>query len=289
MFSMNADPYHVREELNRQVPQTLARSAEIIIPENYALLRQINIPSAATSRLRQVIRLQLDRLSPFRGDDVLFDCYPVDIRDTINAGSIDASEKAIEVIIVPKQRVFLIEQMLRNLGIVPRKISLKGTKAHFPPSGLPWTKQTQQLVIAWLSVIIVIAAALTFSPYLSDADINDLKEKVDYLEPEVKRALSYRNEIQKYQLPPKALTANRAAVLDLVLDLTHRLPDTIHLRRLEIKGDHISMNGVTTQPTHLESIFKRSSLLSRTTITYNELKGNFTATAMFRNPQNREH
>lgn len=280
-FSMEADAHDIREDLARRAPLLLPESVDVALPRTCALFRTITVPVSALPRLRQVVRLQLDRLSPFRGDDVQFDSYAIGDLPSISA-SPESANVLIEVVIISKQRLFSVEKMLRGAGLVPRAFGIEGSPARFSPHGLPWAKRTQHRAIALLSGILLFSAAMLLGPMASSADIDDLRTARETMAPLASRALAEHEELVRYQLPQQALSAGRAAVLDVILDLTRRLPDDINLTRLEFDGNQLVLEGMAPGLKQVSSAIARSSLLTQIKVLPGHAAGQFTVTARLR-------
>ena len=287
-FANNTPPYVVQEELTRRAPVVLTHSAEVVLPANEGLFKRIRIPSDAVAQVRQVVQLQLDRLSPFRGDDVQFDCRVLE-ETTISSDSVQSGngDALVEVVIVPKRRLMAIEQMLRETGIVPSAFCLDGVTARFATQGLPWTKQAQHRTAAIFLTFVLVIAAIAFGPSSGEADIADLKANTETLAPLVEHALADRKSLERYQLPPQALSADRAAVTDVVIDLTQLLPDNVYLTELKVRGDLVSMQGVATAAVPVGTLLRRSIWLTNVEVTRQDSNDHFTATAALRRSPSR--
>lgn len=69
----------------------------LLLPAHGALRRQVTLPGAAADRLRDVLRFEIDRQTPFSADEVYFDARPLGRRGD---GMIDA-----ELVVVPRARL----------------------------------------------------------------------------------------------------------------------------------------------------------------------------------------
>jgi len=69
----------------------------LLLPAQGALRRQVTLPGAAAGRLRDVLRFEIDRQTPFSADEVYFDARPLGRRGD---GMIDA-----ELVVVPRARL----------------------------------------------------------------------------------------------------------------------------------------------------------------------------------------
>lgn len=282
-FLNTAIAYEVAEELSRNAPLSLARGVEVVLPNTDGLLKRIKIPATARSRMRQVIRLQLDRIFPLRGDDVLFDCYLADGKQITSPPSLPAiGEVLIETAMVPKRRILAVEHMLRETGLVPKTFLLAETPARFTPQGLPWTKQDQSRAIAMGVGLITFAGAVLLGPTMRDWDIADLTAEIDSVTPQVRRAIDERAKLERYQLPLQALSPDRVTALDLILDLTRRFPDNTNVQRLDVRGSQVWIKISSSSAQIAQSLLHKSPLLTQVKIMQGETAETFSATATLR-------
>lgn len=275
--------YDIREEIARNAPLALTRSVDVVLPRSDGLFRRIRLPANAATRLRPIVRLQLDRLSPFRGDDVHFDCYTVaDPEIPFDPEPMGTTEILVEVAIMPKRQLIAVEQMLRELGLVPRAFVFEGVPARLSALGLPWTKSAQHRIAVLLAGLLMLVAAVLLGPTMSNNEIDDLKSEIDMTMPQVQHALAERDALSRYQLPAQALSPDRAQVLALILDLTKRLPDTAHIARLAVNGTRVELEGRAPMAVPIKSLLTRSPLLTHTQVDRNASNGSFSAVATLR-------
>lgn len=261
VICLNASqPAHeLREQLEQMAPAALSNSVDVVVPKTDVLIRRISLPAAASKRLKSVVRLQLDRLSPFRGDDVQFDTRICEVSEAFSNGSNDI---IIDVAIVPKSKLHAVEQKIREVGLVPRLFRVADSTFAFAPTGLPWTKQRQSQALLVLTGIAFWFAAFWLAPVLQEREITSLSNEITSLEPKVRHATAVRDELSRYQLPPQALTSNRARALDLLFELTQQLPKDAHLTNLELVDAQVTLRGSATQSAEVVQLLKKSTLLS---------------------------
>ena len=257
----NIAPHDLRDELSRKAPDSFRQSVDVTLPRQAALFKRHYFPRAAEARLKQVVRLQLDRLSPFRGDDVMFDCWLLpEGEGALPLGREDSI--GVEIAILPKRSLFEFENSIRALGLTPHIFRVANSPATFAPVGLPWTKHSQRRAMISVLGISLILAAIVLSPGLGNREISDLRSQIEAVRPKVERAQAERDELSRYQLPPQALSADRSATMDLVQDLTKRLPDSASVTRLRVVGRNITIEGRTTAQSDIRAAISRSPMLS---------------------------
>lgn len=266
----------LRDILGKLFPDGLASSVDVVIAPGSVLTRKITVPIAALSRLRSVVQLQLDRLSPFKGDDVLFDCRLVEAAETA------AEDIQVEIVIVPKAAVTTLEQRLRRIGLVPSSFRIGDSGFAVKTGGVPWTRQRQIQALLVFGTILVWAAALWLAPLMRDNEIASLQAEVDSLSPQVVRAERLRQALSRYTLPPDALSANRGRALDVLLSLTHTLPDSVHVGSLSLAKNTLSLSGTAPANVPVQKILMRTDLFEKTHVTGDQQGGRFTFAATLR-------
>lgn len=283
IFSSSMAAYEIQEEVFRNAPLALTRSVDVVLLRSDALFKRVRLPASATTRLRQIIRLQLDRLSPFRGDDVHFDCYTVEQPQPPLSSELAGSDDiTVEVAIVSKPQLLAAEQKLREIGLVPRAFCFAGGPARLAALGFPWTKSAQHRMAAASAGLLLFLAAILLGPTMRDREIGELKVEIEALAPQVQHALAERDELFRYQLPPQALSSNRVPVLDLILDLTKRIPDNAHISRLDVIGTQVEFQGSAPTSLDIKSLLTRSLLLEHLQVDRDRSNGSFSANAALR-------
>jgi general secretion pathway protein L len=247
----------LRESLRRLFPDGLASSVGIILRRDEALFRRLVLPAAAAPRLRSVVRLQLDRLSPFRGDDIYFDCA------VYAAGDTGAGEICVEVVLLPKAVLSKLEHRLRTVGLVPRHFRFNGSDLELSPIGLPLTKQRRKQLafaafgcFAWLSAVLL-------APHLADSEVSALQSEITAAAPQTNRALRLKSLLEGYQLPPEAISAHRADAIEILATLTRLLPKPTHITEFNMENGAISLRGTAETAASLQTKLMRSGLFRR--------------------------
>jgi len=98
-------------------PSRAERPRWLLLPAGQVLRRRITLPATATDRLRAVVAHELDRQTPFRADQVSYDCRVL---------AVDATSKMaqVELLVLPKDR---LDAALAALG--PLAVGLSGVDA----------------------------------------------------------------------------------------------------------------------------------------------------------------
>ena len=258
---LSIDPNRPTDEsfdlLGKHHYAALENGVNVQLPEGDVLIRHITLPAAAVGRLRSVVRLQLDRLSPFRGDDVSFDCRAVGVSDE---GAVE-----IEVGIASKSTLYGYEQKLRAIGLTPRTFRLPTSPLQFPTKGIPWTKERQRHILVAALGICVWIAAFWFAPSARDAEIADLGGQISYLRSAADKAQAERRQLNHYVLPPEAILAYHEPTLDMLATLAQLLPPDTHLTELTLDNDVVRLKGTAASVNGVETALRKSKIFGAIT------------------------
>jgi general secretion pathway protein L len=242
----------MRERIARLAPACLDRRIDAFIPAESGLTRRLVLPAAAEQRLRSVIELQLARLSPFRAEDVRFDCRRV--------GEESGGEIDVEVAIVPKQTLEAMEQRLERLGISVRRFRFADSPFSFATVASRHTYHERlQYIFGAVAVVAFIAAAV-LAPVLRTVELDGLSADVGRLRGPAHQAASLRDELVRARGPLDAAAAvlARPDPLDVLQRLTVLLPADAQLTDLKIDRAEVRLSGYGGNAGKLAAILRNS-------------------------------
>lgn len=237
-----------------QIPQSI-----FALPASAVLLREMTLPALAPADLRRLVALDLDRLTPLRSDNVLFD---------VERGEMASDGRCqITIGIIRRQTIEALLERLRGLDANPPKaISLVD-----PRSGLcrfdflkAWRMAEGRDVplasrtIWWVAVSILMLANIALLIARDVAAVNDLQKQVTGQQPSVALAGALRRrvgmEYQNRQLLLRLRTER--APLPLLAAVTHTLPDSAYVQRFEWNGATLHLTGEARPGTDVSALFR---------------------------------
>ena len=248
----NAPDAVLRDLIQRVDPDSLAQRVNAQLPASEAMIRTIRLPAAAASHLQSVVRLQLDRLSPFPASDVQFDC--------VAQASSSGAEMEVDVAIVPKSTLHAYETRLANMGLAVARFEIRGTPFRVPPSQRQWTGAEKIQIglaiaaaIAWLCVFFL-------PPTLRDAEYDSASTEVSALSPAAHEAADMRNAWDRLKGPADMAAARleQPDPLAIMTSLTDILPDDVELLSLTIDGSAIHLEGFAHDTRRVLAVLKKS-------------------------------
>lgn len=235
----------------------------LLLPAGSSLTRRLVLPAAAADRLRDVVRFEIDRQTPFAAEAVMFDARLLGRRAD---GQLD-----VELVAAPRERV---EAQLAALG--PLGGRLAGIDV-LGPDGLPRCvnlldpaargrqRDPWRLWNHVLAALALVALAATLYTVLENR-----RQAVEALEQAVRergapaRAAATERQALVDLIAGQAfldrLRAERPAAVAVMDELTRRLPDGTYLEKLAIEQDKLTLMGLSNQASSLVTQLQGSTL-----------------------------
>jgi len=252
-----------------------------------ALVRRVSMPAATEENLRQVLEFEMDRLTPFKADEVYFD-YRVVSRDAA-AGQIQ-----LQLAVARREVVDARVRGLKDLGVNVQGVAVREDASHAgsPFDLLPSEQRgeressrerlAQRLAIG--AVLLLLFVALVFPVYQKRETfialnplVNEARKKAedtDAISRELERQVADYNFLlaRKHGTPP---------ALAVVEELSRLLPDNTWIQQLDVKNvgkvREVQISGETASSSKLIEILEGSALLQnaafRGTVTRGQTPG----------------
>ena len=236
-----------------------------------ALVRRITMPAATEENLRQVLAFEMDRLTPFRAEDVYFD-YRVVSRDAA-AGTL-----LLMIAVARRELVDARLAMLRGLGLSVQGVTVReetsdnAAALDLLPSeqrGERESGRERSLRVGLaIVVLLLLAMALVWPVYRKREVVKNVMPQVgraaqeaqatDNLSRELDRLVSDYNFLlgKKHGGPP---------ALAYIEDVSRLLPDNTWVQQFDYKQAgktrEVLVTGETVSSSRLIEIFEQSQLL----------------------------
>lgn len=245
-------------------PAALGLPRWLLVPAAGSLVRRMALPAAAADRLRDVVRFEIDRQTPFAPEAVMFDARLLGRRN--GDGQLD-----VELVAAPRSTV---EPQLERLG--PLASRLAGIDV-LDPDGLPRGVNLLDAAArgrqrdawqAWNRVLAAVALMAVAAMLLTTLD--NRRAAADALEAAVKerarparsaaeqrRALAVLVEGQAFL---DRRRAQAPAAVEVVDELTRRLPDGTYLEKLALENDRMTLIGLSNDAASLVGRLQGSTL-----------------------------
>ncbi len=252
----------LRDTLQRLPAKSRLATVLRIAPELF-LERDAVVPMAAERELKRVIGYDMDRLTPFQADEVLWTCM-------ITKRDIERSRLHVRVTIVPKARIQPVWNALQRLGIVLTRIEADGATERLQAIPLiesggkrGWLgPRTDTYALAGCGVLAIVAVALPFA--LQSAAWSALDARIDAVKPQVSLAEGLRKKIANSATMTAATGVARGqagAPLRYLALLTDVLPDDTFLTSINLRQRKITISGKSAAAARLIGAMAANSLI----------------------------
>lgn len=235
----------------------------LLLPAASSLSRRLVLPGAAADRLRDVMRFEIDRQTPFPPEAVLFDAR-------LAARRADGQLEA-ELVAAPRERVDALLAMLGPLagrlsgidvagpGGLPRGVNLLDPAARGRQRD-PWRPWNRVL-----AAVALLAVAGTLATML-----HNRRAAADALEAEVRgragparAAAAQRAELVALvegQTFLDRLRREQPSAVEVMDELTRRMPDGTYLEKVALEGDQLTLIGLSNRASALVTALQDSPL-----------------------------
>lgn len=235
--------------------QALERSQDerprwLLLPAGAVLRRRLVLPLAASGRLRELLAHEVDRQTPFRADQVVFDCRVLG-RDAA-AGKLDA-----ELVVVPLARLDSAVSALGPLAGELRGVDVEDGSRTLGVNLLPAGRRAARRDrLRWihLGLLLAILAGAWFTLWQSlenrRAAVAELRDLVEQRQLDARRVGALRDQLDAATGGASFLAGVRARqprALEVIDDVSRRLPDGTWLDRLTINQGRISLIGLSNE------------------------------------------
>jgi general secretion pathway protein L len=231
--------------------------AVVVVPGQPFLVRRTTVPVAASANLDQMLRYEMDRLTPFGADDVLA-THRVVARDAANGRLV------VELAIVPRAWIEDGLRRLASLSINPAAIEDRASQAGQPMNERPWriplARQADSRwlrpdwrVAAWSCAVLLLVVLAT--PIIRQSlALQAVADRTAELRPRMDEVDALRKRIAASTAGAGLVeTARRhAAETPRVLGvLTELLPDDTYLTTVSLRNDKLTIEGRSSAATRL--------------------------------------
>jgi general secretion pathway protein L len=239
----------------RRQPVTICLSGDL------GLRKIVNLPLAARDDLDQLLRFEMDRLTPFRADEVHFahrivDTDPQDRRITV------------ELVVAPKAMVDQALETARMIGVVPARLELVGAQDPEPLDLLPHRSADRAgerrliralMLLALLLLIVAVAIPLQ----RQRSKLADLNNRIAASRAQAEESRALREQLDLLTQTGTFLLAEKARrpmATDVLAELTRLVPDEAYLSQLILQEGQVELHGSAATASDLIGLLDQSPL-----------------------------
>ncbi|KFL35953.1 PilN domain-containing protein [Arenimonas donghaensis] len=264
-----SDP-DVRDAMARRLADSPA-PAWLMLPASAVLRRTLSLPVAAEARLRDVLVHEIDRQTPFTADQVSFEGRVL---------GRDAGGQAlrVELLVLPRAR---LEAELQAIGPLAARLAGADVRdADGRGLGINLLAHTQRarradpsrrlnLALAGIALVALVLA-LGLVRYNRSQALAELRAEVAQANAEVRQARMARNQLVAKVEAANFLATRRAArptMLEVLDELTRRVPDDTSVDKLTIDDGKIVMVGQSRAAPALVGLLQASPIVAEPALT----------------------
>ena len=240
--------------------------ARLAIDARHALVRRVSMPAATEENLGPVLGFEMDRLTPFRSEDVYYD-YRVVGRDA-GAGTI-----AVLLAVARREAVDAVLTRMRELGVSVQGVTVADDPGiDLLPSAQrgerekPNERLAKQLLAG--AALVLLLAALAIPSVRKRAEVHAIRPVLDKALGEAQATDKLVKELERHVADYNYLLAKkheRGPVLAYIEEVARLLPDHTWLQQLDVKSTgksrEVQVSGETLSSSKLIEILEQSQLL----------------------------
>ena len=253
----------------QQVNDLLARN-DLLEAPNFLLLdldavlhRELKLPLAAESNLKQVLQFEMDRQTPFKASDVYYD-WKILGRDG------DSGQLRLTLYVAPRPEVDEAVKSARARGLALTGVDIVDDKSALGLNLLPFEQRARSVnrksrlnYFLAASAVILLALVMTQSLYLRSHQVSELEAAIANVRGEARSVTDIKQQIVDVSEAAGFLALRRAESplsVEVLNDITRILPDDTYLDRLVINKDSVQMQGKSQNAQRLIELANESAL-----------------------------
>ncbi len=235
-----------------------AKAALVLrLPQDSILRRRVRLPLQVRANLPRVLGFEMDRLTPFAKEDVLFD-----FRELLTT---EDGQLLVELAVVRRDRIGGWVQALASEGAPAGVLTWPGA---WPRANLFQREDRQQVnwgkqLLGWMQwmLLLLLLAAVLITPLWQKRQIAmDLNSNVNRARVKASEVSVMRERLENAEASANfVLDQKRQAitVTELLLRLTELVPDHSWVQQMQFNAGRVEVRGESEQATALIEILSR--------------------------------
>jgi general secretion pathway protein L len=239
------------------------REVTIRLGANRGLRRILDLPLAARANLDQLLQFEMDRLTPFKPEQV---CV------AHRVASLDPATKRLqaEVHIAPREHVEQALDLAQALGLRPARVELAAPAGEDPsaldllPQETTERKRSGRLTRALAVLALLLSAAAIAVPLQRQRTAaTSLQEAVEAARVEAQQSVALRERLNRLTAAARFLVEAKhetPMVTEIVAELTRVIPDQAFVTQLYIDEGTVQLHGLAKAASDLIGQLEQSEL-----------------------------
>jgi general secretion pathway protein L len=226
-------------------PPARIRDTALRLPTGVLLEQRVSLPLAAARDPRQVLHYEMDRLTPFKPDDVFWSC-------SIERADRTTRQLTVLLSLVPKASLQPLLGALASSGLRASVLEASrpdGSLLHIPFATAPTIRKRLQAraeVVLGLTCAALAATAI-FVPFtLQTITLERVESRIAELQPLVAQAEAARTRLTAEAGTASSISAERTRIgdaLQALAAITDLLPDDTYLTDLTLRARRLTVGG----------------------------------------------
>ena len=231
----------------------------------------IPVPASAEARLREVMQFEVDRQTPFAADQVSFEPRVLH-RDA------QTLQLKVELVVLPKARLDAalallgpLAEGLAGVDVASPDGSRLGVNL-LPAAGRGARTDRARQANRWLALVALLALGAAMALVLNNRTntLEAYQQRVDAAKAQAREVRMLRNSLRNSAEAANFLARRRAQMpttLELLDDLTRRIPDSTFLEKISVNDGNMVLIGQSQQASALVGLLQGSPLIRTPTLT----------------------
>jgi general secretion pathway protein L len=270
--SVPLDDPQLLEELRARLDAGAASVPRWLLLDASQVLRPVlSVPAGAEPRLREMMAHEIDRQTPFALEQVSYE-------PRVIARDLATRQLRVELVVLPLAR---LQALLEQLGAL--SAGLAGVDVIAPDGSalgvnlLPAAQRVRRVdrarslnLALGFAIVAVLFASLWITLGNRRQAYADWTARVEAAQAEAREARKLRGALEASVRGANFLAKQRASqptVLELLADLSHRLPDDTWLEKVAVNGGNIVLIGQSAHASALVGLLQDSKLIHKPTLT----------------------
>lgn len=259
-----------RELLKQQVDDLASGSGMeeaarvMLVDASRCLVKEVSLPVAAESNLRQVLTFEMDRQTPFRAADVYFDWI---VMERGSAGG----QLRLMLYVVPRAEIDGMVELVHARGFELAGIDVRAGEKTLGLNLMPpeqryraVNRKSRDNYILAAAVVLLLIVTMIISLSLRSHQVAELEDAIADVRDEANQVARVRSRIDGAAEAASFLAERRTSsplVVELLADITKILPDDTYLDRLVINTSSVQLQGKSGNAQQLIEMVNESALL----------------------------
>ena len=245
-----------------------AKAARLIVllPQQQVLRKVLSLPAATEAGLHNVLRFEMDRHTPFTGEQVYFG-YRILARERRH------QRLQVELLVVPRDYLDQLLKQLDGLGVHPAAVSVDQPQVRWSrqsinllpgrllrPRNAGWRRSRGLQVAAVLGLLLLAGLPLL----RQQQRLEQLTAALEVPKASAARAAKVRELLQAQEANRAYLLAQQARAgeaLRILNELTGLLPDSTWLSRFELSNERLRLEGESAEASGLIALLEQAKTL----------------------------